>query len=248
MCQRAFPGIFDLACESSFNWRTAPRSDIHKFSLDLFSSLAPTWLIGLDVLRAQRCVFSLSKTRPDKFETFYTKGNLIASTKGNFWLAANQILGSRWHMKAPSAIKTGNHKGSPCVNFHHALGATVLSNQAGIFLKQPRTQSGDCQEAIDVTTAVRRSHNTYVTISLPRCAPPSIKVFDQAVNALLDVLQAAWSFDTSILLYVFPTTAHNNPQARPIRPRTWREQPPDKTTLKIYASQVWLRVSNHPFL
>ena len=37
ICQRAFPGIFDLSSASSFNWRTAPRSDIHKFALDLFS-------------------------------------------------------------------------------------------------------------------------------------------------------------------------------------------------------------------
>ena len=134
------------------------------------------------------------------------------------------------------------------MNFHHAPGATVLSNQAGTFLRQPGTRSGDCQEAIDVTTAVHRFHHTFVTISLPRCAPPSTEVFDQAVNALLDVLSAVGSFDASILLYVLPTTAHNNPQAQLIRPRVWREQHPDKTTLEIYASQVWLRVGNRPFL
>ena len=178
MCQRSFPGIFDLSNASSFNWRTAPRSNIHKFALDLFSSLAPAWLKGIDALCAQRCLFSLSKTRPDKFETFYTNGNLNSSTEGAFWLAANQVLGSRWHMKAPLALKMGNHKGIRRVNFHYAPGAKVLSYQAGTFLRQPGTRSGDCQEAIGVTTAVHRSHHTYVTISLPRCAPPSNEVFD----------------------------------------------------------------------
>ena len=145
MCQRASPAIFDLAFSLSFlTWRNAPRSDIHKFVLDLFSSPSPTWLTGIDALRARRCLFSLSKTRPDKFETFYTNGNLISSTEGAFWLAANQVLGSRWSMKAPPAVKMGNHKGSRRVNFHHVPGATVLSNQAGTFIRKSGTRSGDC--------------------------------------------------------------------------------------------------------
>ena len=135
MCQRAFPGIFDLPCSSSFNWRTAPGSDIRKFATDLFTSPAPAWLTGIDALRAWRCLFSLAKTRPDKFETFYTNGNLISSTEGSFWLAGNQMLGSRWHYKAPSALRAGNPKGSRNVNFHHTPGATVLSNQAGTLLR-----------------------------------------------------------------------------------------------------------------
>ena len=95
MCQRSFPGIFDLSNSSSSNWRTATRSDIHKFALDLFSLPAPAWLKGIDAFRARRCLFSLSITRPEKFETFYNNSDLISSTEGAFWLAANQALGSR---------------------------------------------------------------------------------------------------------------------------------------------------------
>ena len=154
MCQRAFLGIFDLSSASSFNWRTAPTAEILKFVWDLFTSPAPAWLKDIDALRTHRCLFSLAKTQPDKFKTFYTNGILISSTEGAFWLAANQVLGSHWHMKAPLAIKAGDHKGSRRVNFHRAPGATVLSNQAGTFIRQPGTCSGNCQEAIAVTAAV----------------------------------------------------------------------------------------------
>ena len=54
----------------------------------------------------------------------------------------------------------------------------------------PGTRSGDCQDVVDVTAAVHRAHNTYVTNSLPQTAPPSNEMHNQAVHALLDALNA----------------------------------------------------------
>ena len=79
MSQKAFPGIFDLSSPSRSNWHTARAAEILKFVQDLFISPASAWL---DALSAHRCLVSLAKTRPDKFETFYTHGNLNASTEG----------------------------------------------------------------------------------------------------------------------------------------------------------------------
>ena len=134
------------------------------------------------------------------------------------------------------------------VAFQHAPGATALSTGSNTFLRQPGTRFGDCQDVIDVTAVVHRAHNTYVTIGLPGTAPPSNEMYDQAVLALLDVLNVLLSIDASLLLYVFPIKACNNPQARPLRPRSWRDQPLDKPTLEIYAHQVRLQAGNRPFL
>ena len=123
------------------------------------------------------------------------------------------VLGSHWRMKPLVLTKAGISKGPQKVAFHHAPGATVLSNRSGIFLWQPGTRSGDWQDAIDMTTAVQCSHNICVTIGLPRAAPSATAMYDQAVHALMDVFHALYSIDASFLIYVFPTKAQNNPQA-----------------------------------
>ena len=115
------------------------------------------------------------------------------------------------------------------------------------YLKALEHSSGNRAPApVTVRNAVHRAHNTYVTIDLPRTTPPSNKMYDQAIHVLLDVLNVLWSTDASFLIYVFMTKAWNNPQARPHHPRSWRDQPPDKSTLEIYAHQVWFRAGNHP--
>ena len=153
-------------------------------------------------------------------------------------------------MKKPfsSSDTIGDSKGPRRVAFHRAPGATVQSGRSGTFIRQPGNCSGDCQAIIDVTAEVYQSSSTYVTIGLPRSTPPSNEMYGYAIQALIDVLQVLVSQDSSSLIYVFPTKARINPQARPIRPRTWHDQPPDRSTLEIYAHQVWLRAGNRPFL
>ena len=73
-------------------------------------------------------------------------------------------------------------------------------------------------------------------------------MYDYALTSLIDVLRLLVSWDSSSLIYVFPTKARNNPQARPIRPRSWQDQPPDRAILEIYAHQIWLRAGNRSFL
>ena len=54
--------------------------------------------------------------------------------------------------------------------------------------------------------------------------------------------------DSAVVLYVFPTKARNNPAARAVRPSSWSNTTPDRTTLEIYAHQLWLRNGLRPFL
>ena len=130
MSQRAFPGIFDLSSATSSNWRMALVSEVFTFAHDLFHSPSPNWLGTTESVRACKCMASLALTRPDKFENFYSNGNLNMSTEGVFWLAANIILGSRWQMKMPTSISAtvDDSKGPRWVAFHHAPGATVQSS------------------------------------------------------------------------------------------------------------------------
>ena len=100
MSQKALPGIIDLPSPTTSNWRTAPLSEILQMIKDLFTSLALAWIGSMDALRARKCLVSSAKTGPDKFESLYSHGNLNESTKGSYWLAANKVLGSRWH-KSP---------------------------------------------------------------------------------------------------------------------------------------------------
>ena len=78
---------------------------------DLFTSPESTWISPTDVLRAHKCLVSLAKTWPDKFESLYSHGNLNKFIEGSYWLAANGVLSLRWHMKAPVVAKAGIFKG-----------------------------------------------------------------------------------------------------------------------------------------
>ena len=220
--------------------------EILQFVQDLFTSPSSDWLGVTEAVRARKCLASLAKTRLDKLETFYSHGNLNESTESAFWLAANMVLGSCWHMTSPAVARVGIPKGPGKIAFHHAPGATVLYTRSGTFLQQPGTRSGNCQEAVDVTAEVQCFHSPYITIGLPRVAPSAAEMYDQTIHALLDVFNVLWSIYTSFLIYVFLTKARNNLQARPLRPRSWRDQTPNKTTLEIYAHQVWFRAGNHP--
>ena len=193
---------------------------------------------------------SLALIRPDEFEHFYSDRNLDFSTEGGFWLAANTVLGSRWQLKMPTSIssKVDISKGPRRVAFHHAPGATVQSGRSGTFLRQPGNCSGDCQAIIDVTAEVHRLSNTYIAIGLPRTTPPSKEMYEYAIHALIDVLKILCSQDSTSSLYVFPTKARKNPQACPVRPRTWFDQTPGRSTFEIYTHQVWIRSGNRPFL
>ena len=82
----------------------------------------------------------------------------------------------------------------------------------------------------------------------PPPLPPNNEMYDYALTSLMEVLRRLVNYDSSSLLYVFPTKARNNPQAGPIRPRAWQEQGPDRSTLEIYAHQIWLRIGNRPTL
>ena len=132
MCQRAFPGIFDLSSATSSNWRQALVSKIITFAHDLFQSPSPDLLGITEIICAPNCMASLALTRPDKFEHFYSNGNLDFSIEGGFWLAANTVLGSRWQMKMPTSISStvDIFKGPRCVAFHHAPGTTVQSGRS----------------------------------------------------------------------------------------------------------------------
>ena len=243
MSQRVFPGIFDLSNVTSSNWCKALASEILKFAQDLFTSPSPSWVGVTVALRTRKCLASLAKTRPDKFEKFYSHDNLNLFTEGAFWLGANKVLGSCWHMKFPILACAGAPKGLKKVAFHHAPGVTVLLGQSGIFLCQPGTCSGDCQEAIDMTAEVQQFHSsTYITIGLPRAALLANETYNQTIHDLLDVFNLPWTIDASFLIYVFLTKVRNNSQARPLRARSWRDQSPDKTSLEIYAHQVWIRL------
>ena len=223
MSQRAFPGVFDLASATSSNWRQEPLPEVLAFAYELFQSPSPVWLGSTEASRARKCMASLSLTRPDKFELFYSNGNLNESTEGVFWLAANTILGSHWQMKQPfvSSATIADSKGNKKVAFHRAPGATVQSGRSGTFTRQAGNCSGDCQAIIDVTVVVHRSSSTYyVTIGLPRSTPPNNEMYDYALTSLIDVLRVLISQDSSSLISVFPTKVRNNPQARPICPRT----------------------------
>eukprot|EP00532_Pseudo-nitzschia_australis_P005990 CAMPEP_0168170252 /NCGR_PEP_ID=MMETSP0139_2-20121125/4078_1 /TAXON_ID=44445 /ORGANISM="Pseudo-nitzschia australis, Strain 10249 10 AB" /LENGTH=311 /DNA_ID=CAMNT_0008087737 /DNA_START=230 /DNA_END=1163 /DNA_ORIENTATION=+ len=79
------------------------RSPILVFCQHYVCEVLPGWLKDKWGNRAQCCAVSLCKIRPDKFESFYTHGNLDLTSEGRFWLAANMVLGSRWVMTAPCA-------------------------------------------------------------------------------------------------------------------------------------------------
>ena len=136
MRQRAFPGIFDLSSVTSSNWRQAPVPEIIAFAHDLFQSPNPDWLVTTEVIRARKCMASLALTRPDKFEHFYSNGNLDSSTGGVFGLAANKVLRSQWQMKRPTSLSSKvDLSKSPCrVAFYHAPDVTVQSGRSGTFL------------------------------------------------------------------------------------------------------------------
>ena len=210
--QRAFPGIFDLSSVTSSNWRKAPLPEILAFAKELFQSPAPEWLGSMDASRARKCMISLSMTRPDKFDSFYSKGNMNESTEGLFWIAANTVLGSRWNMTAPSRnlATIVDSKGNKKVAFHRAPGATVKSGRSGTYIRQAGNCSGDCQAPIDVTAEVHRTPSTYITIELPRVTPPNNEMYDSALTSQLDVFRALGQHDPTSLIYVFPTKARNN--------------------------------------
>ena len=213
MCKRAFPRVFDLATVTSSNWRHAPLKEVLAFTTELFMMPRPILLGTTDASRARKCMATLAITRPDKFEKFYANGNLNESTEGIFWLAANQVLGSRWNMKMPVSSLRPNtdSKGNKKVAFHRSPGATVHSSRTGTFIRQSGNCSGNCQAPIDVTAEVHRNFSTYITIGLPRSTPPAAEMYDYAVQSLIAVFRDLYTQDQQCLLYVFPTKARKSP-------------------------------------
>jgi len=237
-CNRAIPHAFTAYGVSSSSWRFASQEEILAFVTAMFVKPLPEWLAGREGNQAHCCVISLAKSRADKFDSLYPHGHLDVSTEGKFWLAANMVLGSRWLMTNPCASKKAS-KGPRKVAFHYG-DATVAANQSGIFLRQKGTCSGNCQPPIDVTSGVPILHRTYITIGLPRLPLEQSQQenYLQSAQSLMETLWFLWAVDPEIVLYVFPTKARKNPTAQAVRPASWSNSIPDRTTLEIYAYQV----------
>jgi len=189
-------------------------------TLEIIGYHEATWNSQNDDTRAQGCIISLARTRPDAFESLDAHG------------------GGKKSLPVPRKVA-----------FHYG-DATVTANRAGIFLRKRGICSGDCQPPVDVTSKVTRHHHTYITIGLPRLPlePTTPETYLRSVQALLEIFRLLWAVDSDIVLYVFPTKARKNPAARAVRPRSWSNSTPDRTTLEIYSNQVWLRGGLRPFL
>uniref|UniRef100_A0A6V0BE73 Uncharacterized protein n=1 Tax=Pseudo-nitzschia australis TaxID=44445 RepID=A0A6V0BE73_9STRA len=189
-------------------------------ALEIIGYHEATWNSQNDDTRAQGCIISLARTRPDAFESLDAHG------------------GGKKSLPVPRKVA-----------FHYG-DATVTANRAGIFLRKRGICSGDCQPPVDVTSKVTRHHHTYITIGLPRLPleqPPQEKYL-QLVQVLLESFQLLCAVDPAVVLYVFPTKAHKNPAARAVRPSSWSNTTPDRATLETYAHQLWLRGGLRPFL
>lgn len=101
-----------------------------------------------------------------------------------------------------------------------------------------------------MTSKVTRQHHTYITIGLPQL-PLETKPQEnylQSAQVLIEIFRFLWAVDSKIVLYVFPTKARKNPTARAVQPGSWSNSVPDRTTLEIYAHQVWICWGLRPFL
>ena len=190
---------------------------------------------------------SLQKTSPEAFEALYDNGNLRDSPEVRVWVAANQTLGSIWRLSVvppapapPQGVAPTSRK----VSFlSSSAGSDVdRGTGSGYFMTNNATlgiRSKDTQLPLDVTKAAARPFHTYITYSLPRVTATPKELYAQCVDRLTIALKLLWARDNRLVVYVFPSKASANCNAKPIV-RLWSTAP-DRSTLEIYTHQVWLR-------
>eukprot|EP00536_Pseudo-nitzschia_multiseries_P011037 jgi/Psemu1/27664/gm1.27664_g len=110
-------------------------------------------------------LIGLAKMSPECFDDLYYEGNLLPSTEGKVWLAANWVLRTHWFFKtkppapAPTAVadsSTTQASSPPSVSFLPSVGVC----------------SSDLRAPVDVTEGTKCSYSSYVTLSLPWLMSP----------------------------------------------------------------------------
>jgi len=151
-------------------------------------------------------------------------------------LAANHILGSHWFFKqkppvpAPAAVdgdsSTTQASGSGSVSFLPSVGAAtvLLPSTDGHFLQRRGVCSSDSRAPVDVTAGTKCSYSAYVTLSLPRLMSPcSGDLYDELLGCLKEALLVSllWSVNRKLVLFVFPSRAWLDPNAKPAVTKLW---------------------------
>eukprot|EP00536_Pseudo-nitzschia_multiseries_P017761 jgi/Psemu1/52434/gm1.52434_g len=220
------------------DWRSASVESLVSLASACFQGSAD-WTKSPPGQVLRKCLIGLAKMSPECFDDLYGEGNLMPSTEGKVWLAANWVLGSHWFFKtkppapapAPTAASESSTQasGSRSVSFLPSVGAaSVISSSDGHFLQQRGVCSSDSRAPVDVTEGTKRSYSSYFTLSLPRLMSPCPSdLYDEMLESLTDALSLLWS-------------------AKPI-PKLWSTLP-DWRTLELYVAVLWLWARAAPHL